>query len=59
MSEDVKEEAKDSAAEIMLAMVLKEVGGSIKVHRSTQLDDIEGIEVVEEMDGIVVRLVKK
>ena len=50
-------EKQDSAAEIMLAFVLKEVGGSVKVNRATTLDDVQGIEVVEEPDGMLVRLV--
>lgn len=53
----VEAEKQDGAAEIMLAFVLKEVGGSVKVTRATTLEDVKGIEVVEEEDGILVRLV--
>lgn len=48
--------AEAAQAEIMLACVLKQIGGSVTVTKGITLEDVEGIVVEQVEDGVRISL---
>lgn len=52
-----EEAAENGAAQIMLAMILKKLGGSVLLTKDISIEDVLGIETEATDEGFVIKLV--